>query len=90
MSEVALYRQSTVSPLLVEKLARALALSPEPCTLILGKLSGTPTLVKEAQGTPNQSHLSPSIRRLSRKVDMRLPGKGNPNSRGARPLYSFR
>ena len=26
----------------------------------------------------------------SRKVDIRLPGKGNSNSRGARPVYSFR
>jgi hypothetical protein len=25
-----------------------------------------------------------------RKVDTRLPGKGNSNSRGARPVYSFR
>ena len=25
-----------------------------------------------------------------RKVDIRLPGKGNSNSRGARPVYSFR
>ena len=24
------------------------------------------------------------------KVDKRLPGKGNSNSRGARPVYSFR
>ena len=27
---------------------------------------------------------------LIRKVDTRLPGKGNSNSRGARPVYSFR
>ena len=27
--------------------------------------------------------------RLLRKVDTRLPGKGNSNSRGARPVYSF-
>ena len=26
----------------------------------------------------------------SRKVDIGLPGKGNSNSRGARPVYSFR
>ena len=26
----------------------------------------------------------------TRKVDIRLPGKGNSNSRGARPVYSFR
>ena len=26
----------------------------------------------------------------SRKVDIRLPGQGNSNSRGARPVYSFR
>ena len=25
-----------------------------------------------------------------KKVDIRLPGKGNSNSRGARPVYSFR
>ena len=25
-----------------------------------------------------------------RKVHIRLPGKGNSNSRGARPVYSFR
>ena len=25
-----------------------------------------------------------------RKVDIRLPGNGNSNSRGARPVYSFR
>ena len=25
-----------------------------------------------------------------RKVDIRLPGKGDSNSRGARPVYSFR
>ena len=25
----------------------------------------------------------------TRKVDIRLPGKGNSNSRGARPVYSF-
>ena len=28
--------------------------------------------------------------RKIRKVDIRLPGKGNSNSRGARPVYSFR
>ena len=27
---------------------------------------------------------------ISRKVDIRLPGRGNSNSRGARPVYSFR
>ena len=27
---------------------------------------------------------------VARKVDIRLPGKGNSNSRGARPVYSFR
>ena len=26
----------------------------------------------------------------TRKVDIRLPGKGDLNSRGARPVYSFR
>ena len=26
----------------------------------------------------------------SGEVDIRLPGKGNSNSRGARPVYSFR
>ena len=29
-------------------------------------------------------------RKGTRKVDIRLPGKGNSNSRGARPVYSFR
>ena len=29
------------------------------------------------------------LRTLPRKVDIRLPGKGNSNSRGARPVYSF-
>ena len=30
------------------------------------------------------------ICRAPRKVDIRLPGKGKSNSRGARPVYSFR
>ena len=29
-------------------------------------------------------------REACRKADIRLPGKGNSNSRGARPAYSFR
>ena len=27
------------------------------------------------------------VRRRTRKVDIRLPGKGNSNSHGARPVY---
>ena len=64
------------------------------------------TRAEDAQGTPTQSDLSPSIiRRLkrcvgcrqnvqlacerptSRKVDVRLPGRGNFNSHGARPVH---
>jgi len=58
--------------------------------LRLKDLLGPVTRVKKKKKQEQTDAVSPQkceMERRSRKVDIRLPGKGNSNSRGARPVY---